>query len=128
MERRRHHALQDEHHLANYKQEWELRPESLYVRRHMGMIALMWREGHEDLHRNTAPVPVPAYYTLQRAVRLWEPVKGDVVASVDSLSVAIDKAASHPKTKPIERELAQLTIQGFQDQLPFIREWGIERG
>ena len=92
------------------------------------MIALLWREGHEELHRSTSPVPVPAYYTLQRATRLWEPEGRDALASVDNLCLAIDKASTHPKAKPLERELAQLTIAGFQDQVPFIKEWMVPRG
>lgn len=119
-------VYRDSHHLLHHRQEWSLRPEAAAIREHPSLIPRMNRELHEELHRKCPPVPLLGFYALKRTLSVWRPQQ-NVLDSLDGLVVAIEDAARHEKSHPIESELAHLAISALELQRPFI-ELSLQEG
>jgi hypothetical protein len=90
------------------------------------MIAILDEDTHDELHRNCPPVPPLDIFTAQRTRNLYIPDPNPLKA-IQSLCMAIEGAMKSPKSHYIEREVAKLTIEAVQLQLPYIR-YGMNYG
>ena len=110
----------DDHHLAHYDQEWSLRPEGLYIRQQLIARGIN-RAVHNLIHRECAPVPVPGVHTLQRVANRLTPGL-DLFDAVDDYTRLVEQSNRHPKIKPIEISLNNLSIEALRAQLPYVRD------
>jgi hypothetical protein len=117
----------DRHHILHYRQEWTLRPGAEKLRESRPLVPTLPREVHNEIHANCPPVPLLGYHALARTVKLYRPLMGDTLGSMDNLMFAIEEAADHPRSHPIERDLAELAIQAVDLQRPYIKE-GLQHG
>lgn len=114
------------HHLLFPAAEWMLRPESAYLRQRPSLIPRMRNEDHAYLHTQVPVVPALGYNTLRAVVQLWTPEE-DTIADIDGLCRALDQAASHEKSHPIESDLAGLCIDALILQREIILEVGLPK-
>lgn len=110
----------DKHHILHDRQEWELRPQGLYLRQQPTLIPRMERPVHDELHRIAPPVPLLGYFALLHVDGLFKPAS-DTLGSLDNLMLAIDKASRHERARPFEAKLAQLAIEALDMQRDFLR-------
>lgn len=110
----------DKHHLLNPAKEWTLRPDAKRLRESQGLVPLIDRDVHEEIHRNCPPVPLLGFYALQRTLREFQP-HPDTLISIDNLMFAMEAAARHPKAHPVERDLAMLATQAVDLQRAYLR-------
>lgn len=110
----------DDHHIAHYRREWEARPEGKHIRDTL-VAKGIWRATHVLLHTMCPPVPTPNYQTLQYvAPRLR--TDGDIFQKVDSYCELVEERLGHPRMKPIERDVCELSVEATRMQIPFLRE------
>ena len=110
----------DAHHLCSDRVAWEARPEGQSIRDKI--IARDLRRGyHERLHKETSPVPVPFYQSLQYIARRFQP-RGDVFDRIDQLTELLDKANDQRYVKPIEVEINLLCMDALEAQIPYIQD------
>lgn len=110
----------DAHHIAHHKAEWQSRPESKKVRNNL-IVDGLYRGAHNLLHIECPPVPMPNYQTLQYvAPRLhYGP---DIYKRIDRYCDLVGERLHHPKMKPIERDICELSIEAVRMQIPFIQD------
>lgn len=111
----------DRHHVLFDSNAWSQRIESVYLRSTESLVPRMERSLHNELHKECPIVPVLGFHALQRVIRTFQPL-GETLEDIDLLQMSIDKATRHPKTHPLERSLAQLTIHSIDLQKPFLQE------
>lgn len=109
------------HHLLYCRNSWESMPHTRKLRQKPELILPMDKDVEEELHRSIVTVPLLDHYTASHANRLFVPTSR-YMSSVHNLISAIDEGASHPRTQPLERQLAELTIHAIELQIPFIQE------
>lgn len=110
----------DDHHLCFSANEWNARPQGEYIRQ--SMIARgMGRAAHNVIHREVPGVPVPMVYTLHRVAADLTPDR-DIFRTIDQYCSIVDANARHPKIKPIEIELNDLSIEAIRMQIPYLRD------
>ena len=85
----------DAHHVPNDRLSWDTRPEGALIRESIIARGMM-RCWHEKLHRETSPVPVPLFMSLQYVARRFQP-KGTVFDRIDQLTELLDKARDRSK-------------------------------
>lgn len=83
----------------------------------------MNRVVHNLLHEQEAPVPVPEYHSLLHVYGNLSKNLG-VFEAIDKYCLLLDRANHHPKIKPIEIELNNLSIQAMQNRLIYVRRQG----
>lgn len=115
------------HHLLFPAQEWMLRPEGRELRTSPGLIARLTRADHDYMHEVVPIVPALGHMTLKAVSRLWTPERNSY-RSLDTLCLAIEKAATHERSHPIESDLARLSIQALQLEKQVLREIGFKDG
>lgn len=109
----------DHHHLLNPAREWSLRPDARKLRESQGLIPLIDRELHDEIHRHCPPVPLLGFYALQLTLREFQPHPNTLI-SIDNLMFAIEASGRHPKAHPIESSLSMLVIQAIDLQRAFL--------
>lgn len=110
----------DKHHLLHPAREWSLRPESKRLRESQGLVIAIDRSVHDEIHANCPPVPLLGFHALQRVVREFQP-HPDHLISIDNLMFSMEAAARHPKSHPIESDLAMLALQAVDLQRGYLR-------
>lgn len=115
------------HHVMFPRRVHEANEDNRDIRRERWLIPPMIILGHVALHDEVTLVPPLDMYTAQRVNRDFEPVPGDYVRSVENLMFAIEDALKHPKTRAIQIESAQVSIHALELQIPFIREFGVDK-
>lgn len=113
--------MRDRHHIINPRAEWTLRPAGREIRNTQSLIPRIDREIHEAIHDECPPVPLLCYNALKLTVQKFEPVH-NTLKDMDNLMSAIEQATRHPRTHPIERDLAGLAIEAIDLQRPYIME------
>lgn len=110
----------DDHHICHDRVSWEARPEAKRIRD--AVIARnMSRTVHNLLHKDTSPVPVPLYPTMQWVSYSFHE-KDDVLDNVNQFIDLLDRANDRRFIKPIELELNMLCIDALQSQIEYVRE------
>jgi hypothetical protein len=104
-----------------------LRPEGRELRTSPGMISRLTRGEHDYMHEVVPIVPALGHTTLRAVSRLWTPERNSY-KSIDTLCIAIDKAATHERSHPIETDLARLTIQALELEKQVLKEIGYKDG
>ena len=112
----------DRHHTIFTARTWSVYREGEALRESPSLIATMPVDLHRELHRNCPPVPVPSHHALQFIISRFEPVRGDVLASMDNLMLTIEESTKRPRMHHIERALAELTIWGLEAQKPYLEQ------
>lgn len=79
-------------------------------------------ELHELLHEQEAPVPVPEYHSL---LHVYQNLSAglNVIQAMDKYCVLLNRANQHPKIRPIEIQLNELSIMAVQAQVPYVRQY-----
>lgn len=107
----------DRHHPLFTRNHWTATKEAKALR---GMYLFPTeREVHQELHQVCPPVPLLGYYALSTILKEVNPIK-EPQHDLDELTRAIETTTRHYKTHPIERELADLSIEALRLQLPFL--------
>lgn len=110
----------DNHHLLYPARAWNTYGVGLDVRNRI-IAHGMSRVVHNLLHENEAPVPVPEYHSLVHVYGNLS--KGlDVFTAIDKYCLLLDRANKHPKIKPLEIQLNDLSILAVRNQLPYLRD------
>lgn len=111
----------DRHHILTPGKEWELRPESEYLRQHPSLVARIGRVAHSNLHAEVPCVPLLPYNILVKTARDYQS-ESCPLKSVESLmrTIEVSTALTHPHD--IEQEMAQLTMRALDLQRPFIAD------
>lgn len=110
----------DRHHLLNPRLEWTLRPNARKLREAPGLVPVIDRELHEEIHRSCPPIPLLGHHALQTVAREFQP-HPDTLVSIDNLLFAIEAAGRHPKAHPVELELSSIAIQAIGLQREYLR-------
>lgn len=110
----------DAHHLCFPARAWNAYGVGTDVRNRI-IAHGMNRVVHNLLHEQEAPVPVPEYHSLLHVYGNLSKNLG-VFEAIDKYCLLLDRANHHPKIKPIEIELNNLSIQAMQNQLIYVRE------
>lgn len=110
----------DDHHLLHDRVAWESRPESLSIRNNL-IARNMARVAHDQLHRETTPVPVPLIHSLQWVSRRFHD-KTDIFKGIDDMSFLLEAANKLKYVKPIEVEVNLLAIEALQAQIPYLQD------
>ena len=111
----------DRHHILHERVEWTARQQAADLRERPELVPRIDRSVHEELHRIAPAVPLLGYYALCRVNKLYEPVPGDTIASMDNLLFAIEDAGKHPKAHRVERAIAGLAIEALEIQRAVLR-------
>lgn len=112
------------HHILHYEKYHLANPDNKKLRETLGMIACMVVVGHKTLHDECPGVPPLDPYTAQRTRKFMIPDANPLIA-IDNYCFAIEAALEHKRTMPIERTVANATIQAVRMQMPFIEEYGV---
>ena len=115
------------HHFLFPSAEHMLRQEGVAITTHPSMIGDLSRSDHDIVHKLVPIIPALGHNTLRAVTRFWVPDR-DHYRSLDNLMSAIDKAASHPKSHPIETKLANLTIEALELEKIVLKEIGFKNG
>ena len=109
----------DIHHTLHDRVSWEARPEAEALRENPSLKVQLARTAHNLLHHMTAHVPVPSIYTLSFVAPRLE--RGlDIISGIDRYCTLVEAANRHPKAKPVERKLGELSIEAVRAQIPYI--------
>lgn len=112
--------FRDDHHVFNRKVEWAASLEGSTLRE--AVVARdMLRSYHERLHKETSPVPVPLFHSLQFVACRFKP-RGDVFDRIEQVQELLDKANDMRYVKPIEVELNLLCMDALEAQIPHIQD------
>lgn len=111
----------DRHHILHERVEWTARPQAAALRERPELIPTIDRAVHEELHHVSPAVPLLGYYALNRVTQLYEPVRGDTLASIDNLQFAIEQAGRHRKAHRVERGIAELAVEALSIQKAVLR-------
>lgn len=112
----------DRDHLLYYRADWEARADNKRLRRIQWLIPPLDRDVHEAKHREIAFVPVLGRFVASKVYRDYLPIKGDYIASLDSLVGTISEATLDLRLPSDERSYAEATIDALQRQRPYIVE------
>ena len=110
----------DAHHLCHDRASWEARPEGYSIREKL-IARRMDRAVHEECHRETGPVPVPLFHSLQWVANRFTD-QLDPLIGIDTLCSLLESANRLKYAKPIEREVNLLAIDALQAQVPYIQD------
>ena len=110
------------HHVLFNRNTWRGSQTSKEIRENYWLKVPLDSLAHTALHKAVSVVPLPDRHTIQRVSFSFAPVEGDYIATMHSLIDNIGRASLHPKTQPLERDLAGLAIRAIEMQIPFIEE------
>lgn len=116
--------MHDRHHLLHTRSDWTSNPTAKRLRDTPQLVPRIDRELHNEIHRQAPAVPLLGYYALVRVRRDFEPA-GKAWESVESLMSIIEDASHHPKSHPIEGQLAMLAVQALDIQRLILKNEGI---
>lgn len=114
------------HHGLYTKSTWESQSSTKMLRNNQWLIMPLDEQVHRALQDEIPVVPVLGHNTAQKVLRDFEPVAGNYIASMFALMGTINEAGKHPRARPIERELGQLTINALELQIPYIQDGLVE--
>ena len=118
--------MRDQHHLLWDRVSWSTRLESRYLRETPSLVPRIERVTHNEIHAECPIIPVLGFHALQRVIRTFQPI-GNTMHDIELLQLSIDKGTKHPKTHPVERSMAELTLHAIDLQKPFLQEALSER-
>lgn len=111
----------EKHHILHHRALHEANKDSKILRNSLGMIALIDPDIHDELHRVCPGVPPLDIWTAQRTRAFMVPHPNPLQA-IDNYLQAVERATQSPKSHPIERDLAALTMMAVELQKPYIKE------
>ena len=113
----------NDHHTAHNKGFWDGHLASRHIRENPSMIAHdLGVTAHNLLHKMTMPVPVPSIPTLQYVDRRL--YKGyDVFRGIDEYSRLVEESIKNPRARPLEIELADLSVRALREQIPYLKDF-----
>lgn len=112
----------DAHHIMFTRVTHEAYDIGARLRQTPELIPTIYRPVHNAIHDQCPAVPTLGYFSLLGVRKHFEPVRGDVLATVDNLCFAIDEAAQHPRQHEIDRSVCDLAVSAIRLQLPFLRD------
>lgn len=77
---------------------------------------------HIALHKEVPIVPVPSFWMGEYVLRLYRPVRGDYLASIEDLMFCFEAAAESPRAAGLDEDVARLIVNSLEMQRPFIQE------
>lgn len=111
----------DRDHIFWTEPHWRSTKEAAALRSTPSLIIPLYRDVHEEKHKNTPPVPLLGFHTLRRTLQIYEP-GSTPIQSLDNVMLAIEQAANNPNAHIIEKHMAELAIWALDLQHPFIAE------
>lgn len=114
--------LMDAHHILFTRATYEAYDVGKSLRQTPELIPRIYRPVHNAIHDQCPAVPALGYFSLLGVRKNFEPVRGDVLATVDNLCFAIDEAAQHPRQHEIDRSVCDLAVSAIRLQLPFLHD------
>jgi hypothetical protein len=108
------------HHIMETRSDWSSCPNAKRLRNTQQLIPVMEIEPHNELTENCPIVPLLGFKTLQIVACEFQPF-GGTLKSIDKLLIAINEASKHHSIHKIERDLAQLSMQAIEMQIPYLR-------
>ena len=90
------------------------------IRQNQTLIVPMDEEVESHLHKEVPVIPVLDPVTAMNVLKIWTP-QSTHIRSIYNLMSSIEEAIQHPKSKPIQKILGQLTVHALESQLPYIR-------
>lgn len=110
-----HHVMNPERvHANTYK-------EAAYIRELL-LARNIPRFIHNQLHTETAPVPMLGFHALRRVANDLDPYYEYVQDGIDDFCSAVERSNQHPKCKPMERRLGEVVIETVREQLPYLND------
>lgn len=110
----------DSHHILHSAKAWNAYGIGTDVRNKI-IAHGMSRVVHNLLHEQEAPVPVPEYHSLLHVYNNLSK-NLNVFEAIDKYCLLLDRSNKHPKIKPIEIELNNLSILAVQNQVVYLRD------
>jgi hypothetical protein len=110
----------NKHHILHDRRSHNLDQHNRYLRNQMGMIATMDIYAHRELHKECSPVP-PLSLPIASQVRGSMLRDTDPLQAMENYMFAVERALFLPRLKPIEKELARVTIHAVELQRPYVR-------
>lgn len=114
------------HHGLYTRATWESQSSTKMLRNNQWLIMPLDEQTHRALQDEIPVVPVLGHNTAQAVLRDFEPVAGNYIASMFALMGTINEVGKHPRARPIERELGELTINALELQIPYIQDGLVE--
>lgn len=108
------------HHLLFSRGAWTSNRHALRLRTSEGLHHEVGQFTHEQLHANVPEVPLMSSLLLNKVYYDYED-DPDTHIAVARFKECVISAASHPRVKDIEREVASLTLKALTMQLPYLR-------
>ena len=110
------------HHILFSKSSWESNDVAKQLRRTGSLIPLLDNEVHSELHREIPLVPLLGRNTLYHVMCHLDIRGKHPLDAVDRLILAIEETKNSPKAKPLENDLADLTVRSLVEQRPYIQQ------
>lgn len=107
------------HHILHSEKAWNADSAGMKLRRQPSLIFEMDREAHKELHQQTPAIPVLSHYAILGTLANYYPTYKPE-QDIDSLCKAIEYSVDNPRTHKLERNLAELAIEGIQLEKPLI--------
>lgn len=116
--------MMDKHHLLHTRSDWTSNKTAKRLRDTPQLVPRIDRELHNEIHRLAPAVPLLGYHALYRVYRDFEPTS-TAWGSAESLMRTIEQASQHPRSHPIESNLAELAVQSIDIQRLILKAEGI---
>lgn len=110
------------HHILFPKSDWESNDVAKQLRRIGSLIPLLDNGVHNELHREIPMVPLLGRNTLYHVMYHLDIRGKHPLDAVDRLILAIEETKNSPKAKPLENDLADLTVRSLVEQRPYIHQ------
>lgn len=107
------------HHTLFTRCSWESSKATLNLRREPSLIVPLDDFTHGALHEEVSTVPLLCHRSANQVWQAYTP-KTNILDSVDSLMLTIDKVTTGFRAGKVERELGQLVIYAIELQKPYL--------
>lgn len=124
MERQNRMPKTNERHILYDRTAYESNPSGLYLRRKMGLIALMDVQTHQQTHDEVSAVPLLDHLSLERTLSIMKKRKraNNPLDAMDNFMLAVEKSCQHPRAHELDRQLGELTVKAVYAQKPFVKD------
>lgn len=110
------------HHILFPKSAWRSNGTARSLRQIGSLIPLLDNEVHSELHRDIPLAPLLGINTLYHVMYNLDIRGKHPLDAVDRLILAIEETKNSPKAKPLENDLADLTVRSLVEQRPYIQQ------
>lgn len=110
------------HHGLHTRATYDSQESTKRLRANPWLIMPLDEQTHRELHREIPTIPLLSPQMGMLVLREFEPVQGNYVASMYALMGTIGEAIKHPRAKPIEKAIGELTIDALELQIPYMQE------